>query len=318
MCKKCLYCYRPIEKGENDYHSSCSKKLFGTTPPPVIPYSRDNIADLALKVVQRSQTITGVQTKLSLDINRGGRNQPSRLTIVGLWGRYILKPESDQFIALPELEDVTMKLAEAAGIETAEHGLIRMSDGELAYITRRMDRGPKGEKHAMLDMCQLSNRLTEHKYRGTYVQLAETINKYSSAHLLDVQKFWKVVVFSWMTGNSDMHCKNFSLLERNGNLTLSPAYDLLAVQLTGINDPDELALPLLHDESGILSGYKRTDFVDAMTASGVSPTYAGKIIDQLVCCHERWLAIIDQSFLSAELRTKYKLLLANRIDRLKA
>ena len=118
--------------------------------------------------------------------------------------------------ALLAIRSYGLKMADAAHIRTARHTLIRLADGELGYLTLRMDRGKKGTKISMLDMCQLTNRLTEHKYYGTYQQLAETIKKYSSAPMLDVQRFWEVVLFSWMTGNSDMHCKNFSLID-NGD-----------------------------------------------------------------------------------------------------
>ena len=204
--KKCLYCYQTITGEETCYHSKCAKKIFGTSKAPILPYTRDNIEELALHILEKSTSVTGVQPKLSLDINRGGKNEPDKLTIVGLWGNYILKPQSSKYDSMPELEDLTMKLAEASGIATAQHALIMMVDGELAYITKRMDRGEYGEKYSMLDMCQLTNRLTEHKYRGAYIQLAETIKRYSAIPLLDVQRFWEIVLFSWLTGNSDMHC----------------------------------------------------------------------------------------------------------------
>ena len=185
---KCLYCYKELREGEVDFHPECARKMFGNTIVPELPYSRENLSELAEKIIKTSTSVTGVQAKLSLEINKGKKNEPSRFTIVGLWGNYILKPQSSQYRCLPELEDVTMKMAEIAKIKTAKHSLIRFSDGELGYITLRMDRGKKGQKYSMLDMCQLSNRLTEHKYLGSYEQLAETIVKYSSAPYLDVQK----------------------------------------------------------------------------------------------------------------------------------
>ncbi len=321
MKNKCLYCYKEIDDGFN-YHPACAHKLYGVRREPVLEYSRDNIEELALQVLESNTSITGVQPKISLDINRGGKNEPDKLTIVGLWGNYILKPQSAIYKSMPELEDLTMKMAETAGISTALHGLIRMSDGELAYITRRMDRGVKGEKYSMLDMCQLTNRLTEHKYMGTYLQLADTIRKYSSAAMLDVQLFWQVVVFSWITGNSDMHCKNFSLLEKPGvGYRLSPAYDLLAVLLTGISDDDELALPLKGsyvEGSVSLRDFDRAAFLEAMTESGVSHGYASKIIDKLVKCRDSWCELIDISFLSASLKSEYKALIDERLSRLRA
>ena len=318
--RRCLFCYQPIEGDGGCYHPKCAKKLFGTHKAPLLPYTRDSIGELALKVLEKSTSVTGVQPKLSLDINRGGKNEPDKLTIVGLWGNYILKPQSPKYDSMPELEDLTMKLAGLSGIATACHGLVMMADGELAYITRRMDRGDCGEKYSMLDMCQLTNRLTEHKYRGAYIQLAETIKRYSVAPMLDVQRFWEIVIFSWLTGNSDMHCKNFSLIEKDGNgYQLSPAYDLLAVLLTGINDKDELAMPLVGygvDDNETLVGFNRSSFVQAMVASGVAESIAVRIIDKMVAHTDKWNAVIDSSFLKDELKANYKALVAERKKRL--
>lgn len=321
MCSKCLYCYGPLKEGQTDYHPKCAKLFYGKSVPPALEYSRDNIAELALQVIQRSMTVTGVQPKLSLDINRGGRNRQDKLTIVGLWGRYILKPQSEKYVFMPELEDLTMKMAAAAKIVTAEHCLIRMTDGELAYITKRMDRDKDGTKYSMLDMCQLSNRLTEHKYRGSYVQLAKIIRSYSSAKLLDVQRFWEIVLFSWITGNSDMHCKNFSLINRNDGrgYILSPAYDLLAVLLTGISDDNELAMTL--DGAGVddiahIGGYTRSSFISAMEISGVNVSLANKMIEKMVSYKSKWTDLINSSFLSDDLKERYIALIGERISRL--
>lgn len=306
--------------GAGDYHPRCAKKLFGSPKVPLLSYTRDNIEELALQVLESSTSVTGVQPKLSLDINRGGKNEPDKLTIVGLWGNYILKPQSPVYKAMPELEDLTMRLAELSGIATAVHGLIRMADGELAYITRRMDRGDGGEKLSMLDMCQLTNRLTEHKYRGAYVQLAQTIKRYSATPMLDVQRFWEIVLFSWITGNSDMHCKNFSLIERRGiGYQLSPAYDLLAVLLTGIKDDDELAMPLVGfgaEDGKAINGFGRMSFLGAMTQSGIEDKVANRIIDKMILSARKWDKVIDSSFLVEEMKSAYKSLVAERLERL--
>lgn len=319
MKSRCLYCYKEIDGGA-DYHPSCAKRLFGSQRTPIIPYTRDNIEELALQVLETSTSITGVQPKLSLDINRGGKNEPDKLTIVGLWGNYILKPQSSTYEEMPELEDLTMKLAEVAGIATAKHSLIKMADGELAYITRRMDRGANGEKYSMLDMCQLTNRLTEHKYLATYSQLAETIKRYSISPLLDVQRFWEIVIFSWITGNSDMHCKNFSLIDDKGiDYQLSPAYDLLAVLLTGIEDKDEMAMPLtgvVANDNRTLAGFTGTMFVDAMMQSGISEKVAQRILQKFATYREKWYEIIAVSFLSEHKKEEYKRLIDDRLNRL--
>ena len=165
---KCLYCYKKLREGDRDFHPACSQKIFGTKVPPILPYVRNQLADLAEQVIRSQTTLTGVQAKLSLDIHKGERNEPERFTIVGLWGRYILKPQTDLYPYLPELEDLTMHLAEIVRIKVVPHSLIRFQDGELCYITRRIDRRENGTKLPMEDMCQLAERLTEYKYKGSY------------------------------------------------------------------------------------------------------------------------------------------------------
>ena len=154
---KCLYCYKELEEGQVDFHPSCARKFFGSETAPILPYTRDNMSELAHQVIRTSASVTGVQAKMSLDVDRGKKNEPSKFTIVGLWGKYIFKPQSAKYPCLPELEDLTMKMAEIAHIRTARHTLIRLADGELGYLTLRMDRGRRGEKISMLDMCQLTN-----------------------------------------------------------------------------------------------------------------------------------------------------------------
>ena len=216
---KCLYYYKELNEGEKDFHKVCSKKMFGTPSVPELPYTRENLTDLAKQVIRSQTTLTGVQAKLSLDINKGGRNETDRFTIVGLWGRYILKPQTDRFAHLPELEDLTMHLAELSKMQVVPHSLIRFADGELCYITRRIDRTATGDKLPMEDMCQLTERLTEHKYKGSYEQIAKAIQRFSSVPKLDMVNYWEQVVFSWITGNADMHLKNFSLYSL-GNLLI--------------------------------------------------------------------------------------------------
>ncbi|MBQ7514465.1 MAG: HipA domain-containing protein [Prevotella sp.] len=310
---KCLYCYQELERGQVDYHPACARKFFGSETAPILPYTRENMSELARQVIRTSASVTGVQAKTSLDVNRGGKNEPAKFTIVGLWGKYIFKPQSGRYPCLPELEDLTMKMAEIARIRTARHTLIRLADGELGYLTLRMDRGRKGEKISMLDMCQLTNRLTEHKYHGTYQQLAETIKRYSSAPMLDVQRFWEVILFSWITGNSDMHCKNFSLVDTGkGEYVLAPAYDLLAVLLADPQDTEEMAMSFT--VGGPKSGFNRSTFMNAFTQSGIPIAVAEKMIERMSRYLPQWTTLVDQSFLPEKMKDDYKRLLGQRID----
>lgn len=298
---KCLYCYKPLAKGEADYHKACARKIFESATVPVLPYTRANIKELAREIVTASTTVTGVQAKLSLDISRSQAGEHQRFTIVGLWGRYILKPQTDRFANLPENEDLTMHMAEAVGIKTVPHSLIRFADGELCYITRRIDRTKKGVKIAMEDMCQLSERLTEDKYKGSYERIAKLIRKHSSAPLLDVINFWEVVLFSWLTGNADMHLKNFSLFRPSDDYMLTPAYDLLSTALAMPEDEEELALTL----NGKKKRIKRDDFEKAMRDSGMDEKAIINFFNRFLKAVPKWHGLIEESFLPPDLQEAY-------------
>ena len=308
---KCLYCYKELGEGERDFHKACSKKIFGTSSVPELPYTRENLTDLAKQVIRSQTTLTGVQAKLSLDINKGKKNEAGRFTIVGLWGRYILKPQTDRFVHLPELEDLTMHLAELAKMLVVPHSLVRFADGELCYITRRIDRTDKGDKLPMEDMCQLTERLTEHKYKGSYEQIAKAILRYSSVPKLDMTNYWEQVIFSWITGNADMHLKNFSLYsKKQGEYVLAPAYDMLSTALVMPEDTEELALTL----NGKKRKIKKEDFIISMRASGVNDKVIENILTKFIMSKNKWFEFIDMSFLPDHMKDRFKVLITEKLD----
>jgi hipA-like C-terminal domain./hipA-like N-terminal domain len=285
--------------------------MFGTQSVPELPYTRENLTDLAKQVIRSQTTLTGVQAKLSLDINKGNKSEADRFTIVGLWGRYILKPQTDRFAHLPELEDLTMHLAELAKMQVVPHSLIRFADGELCYITRRIDRTAKGEKLPMEDMCQLTERLTEHKYKGSYEQIAKAIQRFSTVPKLDMVNYWEQVVFSWITGNADMHLKNFSLYSKEqGKYVLTPAYDMLSTALVMPEDTEELALTL----NGKKRKIKKEDFVTSMQASGLEDKVIKNIFAKFAKVKDRWFEFIDQSFLPDEMKEAFKEIIAEKLS----
>lgn len=311
--KRCLFCYKELDNEQVDYHPQCSKKIYGTVQPPILPYSKKDLVQLAEKVVRSQTTLTGVQSKLSLDIEDAERAS-KRFTIVGLWGRYILKPQSQYYPQLPELEDLTMHLAEIAKMKVVPHSLIRFEDGELCYITKRIDRGPKGQKYAMEDMCQLTERLTEYKYKGSYEQIAKHILKYSSVPKLDVINFWEQVLFSWITGNSDMHLKNFSLYStKSVNYVLTPAYDLLSTKLVLPADSEELALTL----NGKKKKIKKSDFVVAMNSTGLEDKIIENVFNKFDHLQSKWEEFIDVSFIQETTKERYKELIHENWKRIK-
>lgn len=307
---KCLYCYKELAEGEVDFHKGCSKKFFGMPEAPELPYSLDELDSLAAQVIRSQTTLTGVQAKLSLHIDRHAGSK--RLTVVGLWGDYIFKPQTQAYRSLPENEDLTMHLAEIAKIKVVPHTLIRLKDGTLGYLTKRIDRTSDGEKRPMEDMCQLTERQTEYKYKSSYEQIAKVIAKYSYAPLLDQTDFYEQVFFSWMVGNNDMHLKNFSLYSPNGKWGLAPAYDLLNVSLANPKDTEELALTLNARKKHI----KKSDFVKAMGLSGIAP----KIFDNMVAKYNKLLPkfneVIGMSFLNAEDKELYMQSIAARLERM--
>lgn len=310
MCR-CLYCYRPLEKGDIDFHPGCARKFFGTEKVPVLDYTCKDLEQLALQIIKDQTSLTGVQPKLSLHLNEHEGSQ--RLTIVGLWGSFICKPQTMQFKSMPETEDLTMHLAEVAKIDVVPHTLMRMADGTLCYLTKRIDRDAKGEKMAMEDMCQLTGRQTEYKYKSSYERIAKAIAQYSSMPKMDVTNFFETVLFSWITGNNDMHLKNFSLYEpQDGTIRLTPAYDLLNAAILNPKDDEELALTL----NGRKKRLKRSDFIAAGETMGIDPKIVDRLIGKYVRLHPRMSEFIGQSFLDEELKNRYNELICERMSRI--
>jgi serine/threonine-protein kinase HipA len=202
-----------------------------------------------------------------------------------------------------------MHLAQIAKIKVVPHSLIRMKDGSLGYITKRIDRTKSGEKIAMEDMCQLTERQTEHKYRSSYEQIAKAIRKYSSNPQMDVTDFLELVYFSWLTGNNDMHLKNFSLYQPKNDVRLAPAYDMLNVAIANPADDEELALSL----NGKKKKIKDSDFESAFETCGIPVKVFYNLKKKYVKLFPAFCDRIESSFLDEQMKEKYKQLLAQRL-----
>lgn len=239
----CRICLEPTETG-GDYHPSCCKALFDEPRIPSLPFKWAQLNDLAEKTIQQHVAVPGVQPKLSIHMESSGTNRDARFTLVGMEGGYILKPPVERFPEMPELEHLTMCMARDFGIQTAACGLIPLDDAQLCFITKRMDRIGTAKLH-MEDMCQLTDRLTEQKYRGSMEQVGKAILRHCTNPVFDVMRFFDLTIFCFLIGNADMHLKNFSLLyEPGGEVALSPAYDLLPTTLLLPEDKEEMALTL--------------------------------------------------------------------------
>lgn len=313
---KCLLCYKQIEDKEfieYEFHKSCSRTFFGKNRPPVLDYTQSDILELAERIVKSQRTVTGVQPKLSMSRNKTPENPAvERLTIVGLWKEFILKPQTALYKQLPEIEDLTMNLAKLSKIKTVEHALIRLKSGELAYITKRIDR-VKNRKLHMEDMCQLTERQTEHKYKGSHEQVAKTIKKHSNNPGFDIVNFYELVLFCFLTGNNDMHLKNFSLLKDvNLGYNLCPAYDLVASELVVEGDDEELALNL----NGKKKKLKRKDFLIAMKTSGMNDKSIENVFKKFEKLQNQWHDLINESFLSNEFKENYHNMIKEKYNQL--
>ncbi len=314
--KKCLYCYNTIQENTTgDFHEQCCLDFFGTRQQPLFEHSLEQMAELAKNVVERSVAVPGVQPKLSLSLVnealQGGNR--GRLTIVGtLGGNYIFKPPSGDFPEMPENEHLTMRIAEAFGINVVKSSLIRLKSGELSYITKRIDRTGTGEKIHMLDMFQITEAFD--KYRSSMEKIGKALNEYSDNTLLDKVYFLELAVFSFLTGNNDMHLKNFSMINRGDKWTLAPAYDLLNVAIENPEDTEELALTL--------EGKKRKlqwqHFENLGVMLGLNKKQISGIAKRFLKNKPLAIEWISNSFLSDEYKEKYMNLLGERYARIEA
>ena len=296
---KCLYCYKELSANETDFHKACSKQFFASATPPLLTLNKEQLETLAKEIIVRSIAVTGVQPKLSLQLEKT-RNEAPRLTLVGLYGDYILKPPSEQYPCLPENEDLTMHLAEVAGIRTAAHSLIRLSSGELAYITRRFDR-QNGQKIAVEDFCQLTETLTEHKYRGSVEKIGKLVRQFTTNKGYEQQRLFELILFCYLTGNTDMHLKNYAVIENAlGQYELSPAYDLLSTLLV-LFDEEESALTI----NGKKNRLKRTDFDSVAKSLQINEKTVAAIYQRFAKILPAWQQWIERSFLPAEMKKQY-------------
>ncbi len=296
-----MYCYEVVEEGRN-FHEKCSLEFFGTPIPPVMEYSLDQMDELAKNIIERSVSVPGVQAKLSMSLVKETKeNSDTRLTVLGtLGGRYIFKPPSDRFPEMPENEHVTMRIAETFGIRVVPSSLIRLASGELSYITKRVDRTKAGEKIHMIDMFQITEAFD--KYKSSMEKVGKALDSYSDNTLLDKIFYFELSLYSFLSGNNDMHLKNFSMIESSSGWVLAPAYDLLNVAVLFPEDTDELALTL----AGKKKKLKREQFEQFGKGLDLSVKQINGAFKRIIKNKSKALEWIDRSFLSGDMKTAYK------------
>lgn len=308
----CLCCGKPLKTDDGTlWHKACIRRFFGTATLPEIKIDEDTLTALALENTGKGVTVPGVQKKLSLHLLSD--TVSPRLTLVDYPTGYILKPQVADFEALPQAEHLVMSMADATGIATVPHALI-CQNGEIAYLTKRIDRrfGENSvELLAMEDFCQLDRRLTEDKYRGSYERCAKVIRQYSSRKQLDLSELFLRLVFSYVVGNSDMHLKNFSLIEPevgSGRYVLSAAYDLLPVNVVMPEDTEEFALAM----NGKKQNLRKKDFMVFADACGIQKNAAEKMIAKVLSMKKRYLLLCEESLLPDHLKQRFAALMEKR------
>jgi len=317
----CLHCGRSLEAIEqahaSGWHTACVKRFFGTNKIPEIDIDKARLDRIIKENVGRGFTIPGVQKKLSLHLH--SEKGQHRLTIVDYPTGYILKPQVEEFEALPEAEHLVMCMAASVGISTVPNALIK--DGnKLAYITKRIDRIFTNEKAGRLgmemlgmeDFCQLDLRLTQDKYKGSYERCAKIIDRYSSRKGFDMTELFMRLVFSFVVGNSDMHLKNFSLIETSSGSSqymLSPAYDLLPINIILPEDNEQFALTM----NGKKTNLRLKDFLLFADSCGISENAGKNMIGKIVSAQGKFVSMCKESYMPVSMQDSFISLLNERI-----
>lgn len=307
---RCLCCGKVLNtSAAHGWHNACIKSFFGTAQFPHIDINDEIINQYAIDSTHKGYTVTGVQKKLSLHLSDEAN---PRLTLVNYPTGYILKPQTEEYRALPEMEYLVMQMAKASSIKTVPFALLRLTSNEnkFAYITKRIDR-KNSTLLAMEDFCQLGGRLTEDKYRGSYEHCGKIITEFSSSKGMDMAEFFLRVVFSFIVGNSDMHLKNFSLTETfegSGKYSLSAAYDLLSTNVIIPEDKEQLALTI----NGKKHNIRQKDFFALAENIGLNKKSAEKMIAKILKLKETYIKMCMESFLPEDMKTALAELIQNR------
>lgn len=307
---RCLCCGKPLEEGV--WHKNCIKRFFGVDQLPIIFLDKENLENTAIRQLNDGKTVAGVQEKLSLHLDLSETRRP-RMTVIGYPSGYILKPQSSEYKQLPEFEHTAMLLADLCSIKTVPHALIPLENGELAYITKRIDRD--GEKKIHLeDFCQASGLTTALKYRSSYERCAELIKANSKTPLLDLTTFFKVLYFSFVIGNSDMHLKNFSfIMDESGALRLAPAYDLLPTKAILLSDHEDLGLTMNEKKMNLRSH----DFIAFCQNVGIPESAMRKMMMSIDAKVEEMEAIIEASSIHQNGKSEWVKMIHHNILRAK-
>jgi serine/threonine-protein kinase HipA len=287
---------------DDDCHPRCLRTLFGTTETPTLDIETSKLHTAALAMVGHT-SLSGVQKKLSVNLS----TDRATLQVAAVGGRYVLKPQTGTYPSLPENEHVTTQMARLVGIEVAPNGLISPKDGSFAYIVRRYDRLPDGRKLRQEDFCQLAQLLPRRKYESSAEQCVKLIRKYANEPTVEILKLYRLLLFTWWSGNGDMHLKNYSLFTGEDGITrLTPAYDLVCTRL--VIPDDQLALALQGKKDNLSRGVWRR-FAEYC---GLPERVALRILGKQAAVLDAAITLIDRSFLPDDQKQDFKQLIVDR------
>lgn len=278
----------------------------GLTSLKDLEYTADEQRKEAFNRASR-MSVQGVQPKLSAKLNV----KECKLDIVDTGGRYILKPQHDFFPEMPQNEDLTMRLANVIGLRIPLHGLVWSKDNSLTYFIKRFDRKGQSEKIQVEDFAQLAGMTRDTKYNYSLEKVVGLINKYCTFPAVEKIVLFKLVIFSYLTGNDDMHLKNFSVITEDGITRLSPCYDLVNTTIEYKTPDEEIALPL-RGRKNKLTRHILVDYF-GMERCELPVKSIEKVLETIDTAIPRWKELIAISFLSEDMKEKYLDLLQNRL-----
>jgi serine/threonine-protein kinase HipA len=256
-------------------------------------------------------SIQGVQPKLSALLSI----KDEKFILVDKGGKYILKPQHQIYIQLPENEDLTMKLANEIGLEIPIHGLLWSKDNTLTYFIKRFDRKGQNDKVPVEDFAQLAGLSRDTKYDYSMEKIVKLIDDFCTFPAIEKVKLFKLVIFNYLVGNEDSHLKNFSIITDDNQIRLSPCYDLVNSSIVLKEQDEEIALPLngkkKHLTRNILVNYFGIERCE-LTEKSIE-----KVLETISLAIPKWKTLIDISFLSKEMKGKYLDLLDRRLTTLK-
>ena len=269
-------------------------------------------ADQLREVRQRSDkmSIQGVQPKLSAVL----KLKDSSFALVDRGGRFMLKPNPLAYEEVPANEALTMRMAAEVGIEVPVHGLLCAKDASWVYFIKRYDRVGRTGKIHVEDFAQLSGATRETKYDSSLERVVQLAEQFCTFPAIEKPKLAKRLLFCFLTGNEDMHLKNFSVWMQDGVVSLTPAYDLLNSTLVIENAKEESALPL----QGKKRKLSKELWLDYYCKERLKLTLGQ--IDKVMKDLQKGMPVFDrligQSFLSEGRQARYRKILHDRAKRL--